>query len=154
MRIWRLYNHSGECWLTANIVVTIVLLGNQLGSASSSFLPSASRYFLVSQVFKAFYIVLRSHPSMPHTTVVISVFPIFWGPFPHMPTLRVRAALELPKNWACLLVGVRPKSGRRKDLLLSASKENTGNLSQSNVSSNSKIGEFLSLGCIHIYEGT
>ena len=39
----------------------------------------------------------------------------------------------------------KPKIGRRKDLLLLApSKENTGDLSQSNVSPDSKIGEVLS----------
>ena len=54
------------------------------------------------------------------------------------------------KNWVDLLVGVepkdttKPKSRRRKDLLLAASKENTGDLSQSRVSWNSKIGEVLS----------
>ena len=48
------------------------------------------------------------------------------------------------------MVGVEPKDttepriGRRKDLLLAASKENMGDLSQSGVSKNSKIGEVLS----------
>ena len=37
----------------------------------------------------------------------------------------------------------KPKTERRKDLLLAASKENTGDLSQSSVSPNSKIGEVL-----------
>ena len=57
----------------------------------------------------------------------------------------------LPENWVHLLVGVEPKDttkpkiGRRKDLLLLvASKENTGELSQSSVFPNSKIGEVLS----------
>ena len=56
----------------------------------------------------------------------------------------------LPKNWVCLLVGVEPKDttkpkiGRRKDLLLAASKGNTGDPSQSSVSPNSKSGEVLS----------
>ena len=56
----------------------------------------------------------------------------------------------LPQNWVHLLVGVEPKDttkpkiGRRNDLLLAASKENTRDLSQSNVSPNSKIGEVLS----------
>ena len=56
----------------------------------------------------------------------------------------------LPRNWVCLLVSVEPKDttepkmGRRKDLLLAASKENTRYLSQSSVSPNSKIGEVLS----------
>ena len=35
----------------------------------------------------------------------------------------------------------KAKSGRRKDLLLAARKENTGGLSQSIVSPNGKIGE-------------
>ena len=58
--------------------------------------------------------------------------------------------LVLPENWVHLLVGVEPKDtnkpkiGRRKYLLLAASKENTGDLSQSSVSSNSKAGEVLS----------
>ena len=39
----------------------------------------------------------------------------------------------------------KPKIERRKDLLLlAASKENTGDLSQSSVSLNSKLGEALS----------
>ena len=57
----------------------------------------------------------------------------------------------LLKNWVCFLVGVKPKditkakSGRRKDLLLlEASKENSGDFSQSSVSLNSKFGEVLS----------
>ena len=55
----------------------------------------------------------------------------------------------LPENRVCLLVDVEPKDtikpkSRRKDLLLATSKENTGGLSQSSVSPNSKIGEFLS----------
>ena len=57
----------------------------------------------------------------------------------------------VPKNWVHLLVGVepidttKPKIGRRKDLLLlAASKENTGDLSQSIVTLNNKIGEVLS----------
>lgn len=57
----------------------------------------------------------------------------------------------LPQNWVHLLVGVEQKdtskkeSGRRKDLLLVATKENTGDLSQSSISPSSKIGKvFLS----------
>ena len=56
----------------------------------------------------------------------------------------------LPENWVCLLRGVKPKDTskpkirRRRDLLLAAGVENTGNLSQSSVSLNSKIGEVLS----------
>ena len=54
----------------------------------------------------------------------------------------------LPENWVRLLVGIepidttKPKTGRRKDVLLAESKENTGDLFQSNVSLNSKIGKF------------
>ena len=54
--------------------------------------------------------------------------------------------LLLPENRVCLLVGVKPKdttkpkSGRRKDVLFAASKENTGDPSQSTVSPNSKTG--------------
>ena len=58
----------------------------------------------------------------------------------------------LPPNWVCLLMGVKPidttkpKIGRRRDLLLlAASKENTGDLSQSSGSRNSKIGEVFCL---------
>ena len=40
--------------------------------------------------------------------------------------------------------GVKPKSQRRKDLLLATSKENTGDLSLSSISLNSKIGDVLS----------
>ena len=36
----------------------------------------------------------------------------------------------------------KPKSGRRKDLLFAARKENPRDLSQSSVSPNSKIGKF------------
>ena len=56
----------------------------------------------------------------------------------------------LPENWVHLLVGVEPKATtkpkmeRRKDLLLATSKENTGDLSPSSVSPNSKIGKVLS----------
>ena len=56
----------------------------------------------------------------------------------------------LPENWVLLLVGVEPKDTtkpkiwRRKDLLLAASKENTGDLSQSSVPLNSKTGKVLS----------
>lgn len=45
----------------------------------------------------------------------------------------------LPKSWVCLWVDVepkdatKPKSGRRKELLLVASKEITGDLSQRNI---------------------
>ena len=55
--------------------------------------------------------------------------------------------LMLPQNWVRLLVDVEPKDttkpkiGRRKDLLLAASKGNTADLSQSSVSPNSKIGD-------------
>ena len=38
----------------------------------------------------------------------------------------------------------KPKTGRRKDLLLSASMENTRDLSQSSLPSNSKTGDVLS----------
>ena len=64
----------------------------------------------------------------------------------------------LPKNWVPLLVGVEPKDttkpkiGRRKDLLLAVRKENTGDLSQSSVSLNSKTGEVLSQEYVHIHE--
>ena len=50
-------------------------------------------------------------------------------------------------HWVGLLVGTeqkdttKPKSGRRKDLLLAARKEITGDLSQSSVFLNSKTGE-------------
>ena len=56
----------------------------------------------------------------------------------------------LPENWVCLLRGVEPKDTskpkirRRRDLLLAAGVENTGNLSQSSVSWDSKIGKLLS----------
>ena len=48
------------------------------------------------------------------------------------------------------MVGVRPKdttkpkTGRRKDLLLAASEENAGDILQSSVSPSSKTGEVLS----------
>ena len=54
----------------------------------------------------------------------------------------------LLENWVRLLVGVKPKgttkpkSGRKKDLLLAASKENTEDLAQSSVFPNSKSGKF------------
>ena len=44
----------------------------------------------------------------------------------------------------------KPKIGRRKDLLLAACKENTGALSQSSVSPNSKIREVFKLR-VHAY---
>ena len=63
----------------------------------------------------------------------------------------------LPENWVCLLRGVEPKDTskakirRRRDLLLAAGVENTGNLSQSSVSLNSKIEGISNQGymCIH-----
>ena len=48
------------------------------------------------------------------------------------------------QDHAQLSITVKPEVGRRKDLLLSASIENTRDLSKSNVSWNSKIGEVLS----------
>ena len=65
----------------------------------------------------------------------------------------------LPEDCIRLLVGVEPKDktkpkiGRREDLLLAASKVNNGDLSQSNVSPKSKIGEVLSWRYMHIHEG-
>lgn len=49
------------------------------------------------------------------------------------------------KTWVCLLVGVKPKSRRRKDLLLSTSKEIHGDLSQTSVSPNRTTEEVLSI---------
>ena len=68
----------------------------------------------------------------------------------HLTVNLTLCLILLPENWVCLLVNVtpkdtaKPKVGRRKALLLAASKENTRDLSQSSVSSNSKIGEVLS----------
>lgn len=68
---------------------------------------------------------------------------------PHVPWHFCVPSL-LPENWVHLLVGVKPvdttkpKSGRKKDLLLlKESKENTGGPSKSSVSLNSKTEEFL-----------
>ena len=61
-----------------------------------------------------------------------------------------QAEAVLPENWVPLLMGFepkdtcKPKSRRRKDLLLAAGKENPRGLSQSRVSLNSEIGEVLS----------
>ena len=61
--------------------------------------------------------------------------------------IQIRLYYCYLKKQVCLLVGIEPKdttkakSGRRKDLLLAARKENTGGLSQSIVSPNGKIGE-------------
>lgn len=55
-------------------------------------------------------------------------------------------SLPLPKSWAHLLLGVepgtiKPNVKRRKDgILLVAREENIGDLSQSGVSANGKIG--------------
>ena len=60
----------------------------------------------------------------------------------------------LPPNWVCLLLcseptdTTKPKIRRRKELLLAASKENTGDFSQSSVSLNSKMGDVLSQTCL------
>lgn len=69
----------------------------------------------------------------------------------HWWTHRTVCVDIVTKNWVQLLVGVepinttKPKTERRKDLLLlAASKENTGHLSQSNDSPTARIGEFLS----------
>lgn len=60
-------------------------------------------------------------------------------------------------DWVDFLVGVKPKDTARpewkKRVLLVTSKENIWGISQSNVSLNSKIGEVLSWGHIHIHEG-
>ena len=60
-----------------------------------------------------------------------------------------------PETWVPLLVGVGPidiakaKTGRRKDLLLAASTENMGDLSQSSVSPTARLGKFKAKGaCI------
>lgn len=65
----------------------------------------------------------------------------------------------LPENQVHLLSGVeptdaaKPKMNERKGLCrLSASKGNTGDLSQSSVSLNSKTGEVLSSGYMYIHE--
>ena len=57
----------------------------------------------------------------------------------------------LPKIWVHLLVGEEPEDptksrirGRKDLLLLAASKENTGDLSQNGISLSSKIGAVLS----------
>jgi len=56
----------------------------------------------------------------------------------------------LSENWVYLLVSFKPKNttkpkmGRRMNLLLAASKDNTGDLSQSSISSNHVTGEDLS----------
>ena len=53
-----------------------------------------------------------------------------------------------PKNWVHLAVAVKqkettkPESGRRKDFLTAANKENTRDLSQGNVSPKPKLGKF------------
>lgn len=57
--------------------------------------------------------------------------------------------IPLPQNRVRLLLGVEPKDTakpkiRRKDLFLAASKEDAGDLSQSNVSLNCKAGGVLS----------
>ena len=73
----------------------------------------------------------------------------------------------LPPNWMCVLVSAEPKDtitpkiGRRENLLLAASKDNTRDLSQNSVSRNNKIGEVFFFFCgevlnyeyMHIHEG-
>ena len=109
---------------------------------------------------------------MNHTSLVTSqlhliellavptLFHKFWGRVLHLPSacsskFLLSAALGfqghmLPRNWVRLLVGIELKDtteskiGRRKDLVLAASKENIANVSQSSVSPNSRIGEGLS----------
>lgn len=70
--------------------------------------------------------------------------------------IRWSPAVVLPENWVHLLVGIKPldttkvKNRERKDLLLlAASKWDPGDLSQSNVSPNGKVGEFLSYGYLY-----
>ena len=54
----------------------------------------------------------------------------------------------LPENWVCLLVGVepkditQPKTGRRRDLLLAASKENTRDLAKTVSPQTPTLGKF------------
>ena len=72
------------------------------------------------------------------------------SPLPCHPLCSITRLRYYLKNWVCLLVAVKPKDtakaeiGRRKDLLLAVSKENTGDLSQSSVSLSSTTGEVLS----------
>lgn len=55
----------------------------------------------------------------------------------------------LPENWVCLFLGVepidtiKPKMGRRRDLLLLAANKKPGDISQSRASLHSKTGEYL-----------
>ena len=48
---------------------------------------------------------------------------------------------------------ITPKIGRRENLLLAASKENTRDLSQNSISRNNKIGEVLNYENMNIHEG-
>ena len=62
----------------------------------------------------------------------------------------------LPKNLVYLMVGVEPKDTtkpKRKYLLLAASKDNAGDLSQRSVSPNSKTRGVLSQRYMHVYGG-
>lgn len=71
-----------------------------------------------------FLILCKSAPFSPQSTHSLA-----------LPSQIVSEALLLPESWVYLLMDIepidttKPKSGRRKDLLLVASKENTGDLS-------------------------
>ena len=81
-----------------------------------------------------------------------------WSPGGSLSSLTPKKKL-LPKNYICFLMDVKPKDttkpkiGRKKDLLLLAETKNTRDLSQGSVSPDSKIGEVLSQGYMHIHEG-
>ena len=75
-------------------------------------------------------------------------------------TVHLECIVLLPENWVCLLVGVKPtditkpEMRRRKDLLLFAAiKENTKDLSQSNVCPSITTGDILSSGYLPLHEG-
>ena len=67
---------------------------------------------------------------------------------PGSPTGSFSVSLLLPENWVHVLLSVepkdttRPKFRRRKDLLLAASKENTGDLSQSMYPQTAKLEKY------------
>ena len=69
-----------------------------------------------------------------------------WSQVAQVNRKGIGTAVLLPENWVRFLVGVelkdtaKPKSGRRKDLLLAASKNNRY-LSQSSVSPTAKLGK-------------
>ena len=126
-----------------------------------SFIPSISPFNLSHFLFSASAVGLK------HCTGVICRLWGHWVVTHVLYLLKLRAGLLTATTQLEPTVARRPGSplggceakghnqakNQEKDLLLPASKEDTGDLSQSSISWNSKTGEVLSWRYMHIHEG-